>query len=178
MQLVSTIAAILLVGLFTIHMSTGIRQVQNDMWQNEALTQVTGIAEEVIEYILHRPFDENTDESKIDPLSYPVITSASQLTAAASFGGCTTLDLVDPTCDDIDDFDGLTFTRSVENIPYTVEVAVQYVNPSDPSEASAAKTVAKEVTLTISTPLIQVGGNDFEIKISRVATYNRHMTAP
>lgn len=178
MQLISTILAALLVGLFSIHMSRGIREVQNDMWQNETLTQVTGVGQDILEHIVRRPFDENTDESKKNPLVYPVITSAVMLTADASFGGCTGLDLVTPTCDDIDDFDGLTVTRTIDNIPFQVLIAVQYVNPDDPSEASASKTVAKEVSLTITTPFIKVGGNNLEMKLSRVATYNRHMTAP
>lgn len=178
MQLISTILAALLVGLFTIHMSTGIRQVHNDMWQNEVMTQVSGVGQDVLEHVLRRSFDENTDESKINPLSYPVITSAAQLTSDANFGGCTSLDLVTPTCDDIDDFDGLSVTKTSNGFPFTVDIQVQYVNPDDPTQVSSSRTVAKEVQVTVTTPMLTIGGNPIEVKMSRVVTYNRHMTAP
>ncbi|NNF04186.1 MAG: hypothetical protein HKN17_06945 [Rhodothermales bacterium] len=72
----------------------------------------------------------------------------------------------------------MTISTVSDEFPYTIEISVQYVNPSNPSQASTSKTVAKEVTVTITSPLITIGGNPFEIKMSRVATYNRHMTAP
>ena len=180
MHLLYALIAVMLVGLFSMHMLRGIRDVQTDMWQNEVLTQVTGVGLDVLEHIVRQPFDESTDESKQDPLIYPVINSPVMLTAEAFFGGCgNSLDYVNPACDDIDDFDGTEINAEVEGLPYTITVNVQYVNPNAPATSTGGvKSLAKEVELTITTPLLQAGGQPIQMTMSRVATYNRHLQAP
>ena len=179
MHLLYALIAVMLVGLFSMHMHRGIGGVQTDMWQNEVLTQVSGVGLNILENIVRRPFDENTDESKKDPLTYPVINSAVMLTAETSFGGCTSLEYVNPTCDDVDDFDGLSVDAQVEGLAYTITVNVQYVDPNAPATSTGGvKSLAKEVELTITTPLLQTGGQPIQMTMSRVTTYNRHLASP
>lgn len=178
MHLIYAVLSILLVGLFSMNMFRSMHHVQNKMVVNEVVTELTGAGYDVLEFIGRRPFDENTDESKITPLTYPVINGTNQLTAKVDFEGCTALAVSNPACDDIDDFDGLTVTVGVDGFQYEISIAVNYVDPLNPDTPAAGKTFAKEVALTITNPYLLVGGQPLEVKLKRVYTYNRHITAP
>ena len=179
MHLLYALLAMLLVALFSLNMQRGIHATEQQMIVNEVATQLTGVGVDVLEHIERTPFDENTDESKQVPLEYPVITGTGQLTpdGGAQWGGCTSLALSDPSCDDIDDFDGVSVDVDVDGLVYTVEVAVQYVSPATTPATlapSGAQTYAKEVTLTISNPYLLLGGTPLQVELKRVFTYNRH----
>lgn len=170
MQVIYSLLAIMLLGLFSLNMLRGIHFSQNDMVENEVATQLTSIGTDVLEFIGRTAFDENVDESKISPLSFPIVTNAGQLTT--TFGGCTALEIVNPTCDDLDDFDGLVVTRQAVDLPYTVTIAVRYVDPNNPTQA-LSPSFAKEVRLTITSPLLTVNDTPIPVTLTRVFTYNR-----
>ncbi len=179
MHLIFAVLSIMLVGLFSMNLHRSMHQSQNRMVVNEVVTALTGAGYDVLELIGRLPFDENTDESKKDPLEYPVITSTNQLTPAAEFGGCTALALSNPACDDIDDFHGIpTFTVTADGLEYEIDIVVQYVNPDSPDTPAGGNSYAKEVALTITNPYLRVGDQPLQVNVRRVFTYNRHTTAP
>jgi hypothetical protein len=178
MHLIYAILAILLVGLFSMNMHRSMHHTQNSMVVNEVVTQLTGAGYDVLDLIGRQPFDENTDESKQTPLTYPVIGNTGQLTPKADFGGCTALAVWTSGCDDLDDFDGLTIEVDVDGFQYETSIAVGYVDPLDPDSPSGGNSYAKEVTLTISNPYLLIGGQPMEVDLSRVYTYNRHTSSP
>ena len=74
-----------------------------------------------------------------------------------------------------DDFDGLTFTRTLDGFAYTVSVEVSYVVETSPSQYSGSQTYAKAVRLLITNPHIFFGdpSNPLTIEMRRVFTYQR-----
>lgn len=178
MHLITAVLSVLLVGLFSTNMFRSMHRTQNKMVLNEVVTALTGAGYDVMELIGRLPFDENTDESKITPLTYPVVTGTNQITAKANFGGCAALAVSNPSCDDIDDFDGLIVTVDADGFEYEVSIDVRYVDPLNPDTPAAGITFAKEVALTISNPYLLVGGQPLEVELKRVFTYNRHVTSP
>jgi hypothetical protein len=179
MHLIYAVLAIMLVGLFSMNMHRSMHQSQNKMVVNEVVTELTGAAYDVLELIGRLPFDENTDESKKDPLEYPVINGTGQLSSSAQFGGCEALEFIPTDCDDIDDFHAIpSVTVDVDGLEYEMDVAVQYVDPSNPDTPSGGNSFAKEVAITITNPYFRVGGEPLQVTIKRIFTYNRHTTAP
>jgi hypothetical protein len=173
------ILAILLIVFLGLNMQRGQLQTQDRMVVNEVATDLSGVAYSILDFIGRTPFDENTDESKVpQPVEYPVITSTSQLTAAASFGGCGSLTLVPEDCDDLDDFHGLTGTRTVGGLDYTFAVTVRYVDPANPNTVVGAPTYAKEVAVVVQNPYLTLNGAPMPVRMTRVHTYNRHVDIP
>ncbi len=177
MHLIYAVLTIMLVGLFSNSMFRSIHRSEVKMVLNEVMTELTGTGYDVLEFIGRREFDENTDESKMSPLVYPVISTAAELTATADFGGCSSLTYSNPACDDIDDFDGLAVDVTTSGLTYSINVDVQYVDPLT-AAPSIGKSYAKEVTLTLTNPYLLVGGAPLEVTLFRVFTYDRHTTSP
>ena len=180
MHLIYAVLAIMLVGVFSMNMHRSMHQAQHKMVLNEVTTELTGAAYDVLEHIGRQPFDENTNEQKISPLVYPIITAENQLTQAggAEWGTCTSLSVTADTCDDLDDFDGVATTVVVDGFQYDVEIDVAYVDPANPNSLPGTRTYAKQVAVTISNTYIRVGGQPLEVTIKRVFTYNRHTQSP
>lgn len=175
MQTLYSLIALLLVMLLSLNFYQGRNHTQQNMIVNEVLTPFNDLGMELLDHIGRQAFDENTDETKIAEPTWPIVTSPSGLTAEASFGGCTDF----WTCDDIDDFHGLTVNRDLNGLPYTVDISVRYVDELDPDQPTGgAPSYAKEVTLEISTAAIQMGGAPLTVKIGRVYTYDRITSTP
>jgi hypothetical protein len=175
-SLIYAILAILMLMFLGLNMTRGQLRTQDKILLNEVATELSGVAYSILDFIGRRPFDENTDESKVpQPVEYPVITDVSELTAENNFGGCTAMALVDPTCDDIDDFDGLTGTTTVGGLTYSYVVNVRYVNPANPATTSGGNpTYAKEVEVTVQNPYLTMNGAPLPVTLRRVFSYNRH----
>ena len=170
-QLIYAVSAVAMAGALSLSVSRGIFASKQLAFRNQMLTQVSGVANEILEDIGSTPFDDRTR-----PGNFPAPpNSAAELTQLSNFGGnC------DPeaTCDDIDDFHGKSFSREPGGIPFNVDVSVKYVSEDDPASVETAPTFAKEVTLTITTPYVYRGTLDHPIKIviSRVFTYFKNTT--
>jgi hypothetical protein len=139
------------------------------MHVNEVVTQATGIATSIVEEIGSRPFDSKTDTLKVT--TFPAVLSPDELTSKGGFGGCVSFFL----CEDIDDFDGLVITRSLNGFNFTASIKVNYVSVTDPSMSSASNTFAKEVLVEISNPTLFVGSpaNPITVPFRRVFSYQR-----
>lgn len=186
-SLIYGILAILLIVFLGLNMQRGQLRTEERMMVNEVATDLSGVAYSILDFIGRTPFDELTDESKRgQPVVYPVITSPTGLTAAASFGGCTTLfsatpptdrfALVNPTCDDVDDFHGLAGAIVVGGLSYDFTIAVRYVDPANPATASGVNTYAKEVEVIVQNAHLTSNGAPMPVSMRRVFTYNRHTT--
>ncbi len=168
--------AIGLVMLLSLNLLRAATSTEQRMILNEVATQVTGIAVDLMEHLGNKAFDENTDETGIEPSDFPLVTSPSMLTPdnGPDWGGCPSL--YDNTCNDIDDFDGMTIERDVEGLAYRAAIEVRYVNETSPNTTSGVSTYAKEVVITVTTPAYRhllIGGAPLEVRLSRVFAYKR-----
>lgn len=169
MQALYGILAMALVALLSLTAMQATRSTDNRILVNEVATQASGVGIDVLEAIGSLPFDSKTDTTKV--FVFPAVTSADQLTAEADFGGC--IAFVD--CEDIDDFDGLTFTRDFDGLDFSVTVAVRYVNEVSPDQYTGTQTYAKEVRLLISNPYVYFTNpsNPLTVEMRRVFSYQR-----
>lgn len=151
---------------------------------NEVATHVTGVGENLMEHIGNQAFDDNTHEGKAipQPPVFPLIVDVAMLTAESGFGNTgdgaacdhATPNFYDADCDDIDDFHGMTLSREIEGVTYTATIAVQYVVADNPGQDSmGAKTYAKEVSITVTSPYLLLGGAPLAVTVARVFSYKR-----
>ncbi len=112
---------------------------QKDVVTNmEAQISAIGYAQQLIEQISTKSFDEATTD-------HQVVSSTSQLTTSLSFG----LDGSESTPDDVDDYNGMIFDISTPRIEgFKAAVNVSYINPST-SQVTATKTYIKQVEIVI-----------------------------
>lgn len=171
-QFIYALVALGLSMVLSLTMSNGSRRTAQRMYLNEAVTQLSGVAYDVLEDIERQgvAFDKRTDESRYSkPIMYPLVRSTSDLTPVEQFGGCTDFD----ACKDLDDFDGLQITRTTQDYNYVINFSVRYVNESTPTEEASSQTFAKRISATITHPTIVINGNPLTVTISRIVTYHR-----
>lgn len=177
-QTIYGLLAIMLTMLLSLNLFRITSGAEQRMVLNEMATQVNGIGVDIMEHVGNRWFDENTSEAGITAADFPLVTAPAQLTAEGSteWGGCT--DFYANTCDDIDDFHGMTLQRSVEGLPYTASITVRYVNPDAPDTPTGSPSYAKEVIVTIQSPYLKLGDNPLTVTLSRVFAYDRITQTP
>lgn len=162
--------AMMMVALLTLTMNNAIHSNGSRMMMNEVSSQVTPIADEIFEQIGQYPYDSAT-------LSGQFITDpASMLADADAFGSAS----CDPNnryegCEKMHDLHGTTALREVDGMPFEIDIEFEYVNDSDPTQASSIPTFSKKVTLTITSPYIYVGSSadPLQIALTRVYSYPR-----
>ena len=168
-QLTYAFAAVAMAAVLSFQFFVGSSIARSQIYKNEILTQVSGVATEILEDIGASAFDNRTRE---DLFETPP-AGAGALTPAASFGGVSAEDCAS-LCLDIDDFHGLTFREEHGGFDFDVSIAVRYVNPDDPEQSSGTNTFAKEVILRITNSNIYHAGRPdslMPIEIGRVFTY-------
>jgi hypothetical protein len=163
------ILAMAIVAILSLTVMRASRSTDQSIVLNEMATQASGVGVDVLEAIGRLPFDSETDTTKVTTI--PAVESADELTGEGSFGGCTSF----ADCEDIDDFDGLTTTRTLDGFDYEVEIDVRYVEEDTPDTYSATNTFAKQVRVLITNPHIYFGdpSNLLTIEMRRVFTYQR-----
>ena len=170
-QMIYSIAAVAMAGALSLSVSRGSVAGKKQVIRHQLVSQVSGVANEILEDIGSKPFDYRTSEA-----NFPTPpNSAAELTQVSNFGGNCDPEL---DCADIDDFHGKTLSRLPGGLPFDVAVTVSYVNEDDPNATASVPTFAKEVTLTITSPFIYHGRPDnlIPITISRVFTYFKNTT--
>ncbi|MGA7306768.1 MAG: hypothetical protein WBW88_17985 [Rhodothermales bacterium] len=171
-QFIYALAALGVTMVLSLTMSNGSRRAAQRIYINEAVTQLSGVAYDVLEDIERSgiAFDERTDESRFaKPIQFPLVKSSSDLTPETEFGGCTEY----TACKDIDDFDGMEITRTTQDYSYDIGLSVRYVNESVPSEVSTSQTFAKRIDATVKHPSITINGEPLTVTVSRIVTYHR-----
>ena len=169
-QVIYALAALVIAAILSFQFLLGSRTTNARVHSNEILTQVSGVATEVIEDIGSRAFDNRTRE---DLFETPP-DSAGDLTDPGDFGWGGTPEACDTLCMDIDDFHGLTFQEEHDGIDFEVTVTVRYVDPDNPETVVGGKSFAKEVILEITNPNIFFENNPdslLTIEVGRVFTY-------
>jgi hypothetical protein len=167
MQTLYALAVMALAMLLAINIYRGTNGTQQSMIVNEVATLLTGVGVDVLEHIGSYPYDSKVDTNKV--ATVPPINNVGELTQDGDFGlGCAVV----ANCEDIDDFHGKTIYQLKNQIQYTVQVEVHYVDEDDPETQVVGPTFAKEVLLKISNPNLTLGnGNPLVVEMRRVFTY-------
>jgi disulfide oxidoreductase YuzD len=171
-QFIYALAALGLTMILSLNLSNGARRTAQSVFINEAATQLSGVAYDVLEDIERAgiAFDKETDESRHPkPVMFPLVKTSGELTPVAQFGGCVDFD----ACRDVDDFDGLQITRTTQNHVYLIDFSVRYVDESNPTEVASTQTFAKRISAKVTHPSIMINGEPLQVTISRIVTYHR-----
>lgn len=148
--------ALMVVMLLTINQQQALMQLNSGRSDQEIQSLAVSVGQDVLDFIGAKPFDAATIAG--------TVTDASALTPSPFTTGGDY-----ETAQDIDDFhqiDPYTYVSEVQDIAYTLNIEVHYVEDEDPSTESSVQTFSKEVVITLSNPDML---ND--IQLSRVYTY-------
>ncbi len=167
MQTLYALLAMALVALLSLTVASSSRRSSQRMAVSEVSTQASGVAIDVIEQIARAPFDVATDTSKVSV--WPPVSSAAGLTAEADFGGCAYFN----TCESVEEFDGVTFDYTRDGFTYGVSIVVRYVDEDNPNYQTGSQTFAKQVTVDIASPHLQIGAAPAVLRMQRVITYDK-----
>lgn len=174
-QMIYSVAAIFLLGISFLNVNRKVHGTQERMMFSELALEMTSVGAELLDEIGKYPFDNGTISG--------LTTTTDSLSTTFGGGTCNPDDPDFGGCSTISDFHGKTATRSetrvhggtTYTVPYNVTaISVAYVGEASPHAPSPsnARTFAKEVTLTVSTPaLLDGNGDPIEIEMSRVYMY-------
>ena len=164
--------ALALVSMLALNLQRGTTNTQQRQIVNEVATQVTGVAGEVFDHIARDSvfFDKYVLDTRFLFPKCGRTTSPSVFTPKASFVPAPRY----ATSRYVEGFDSMQVTIDRADIEYVVDIAVDYVDPVTLAP-SATPTFAKEVTLTISSPLLflKTPSNPVEVTMRRVLEYDR-----
>lgn len=155
-QTLLAVLAIMVAAQVSLNQYETISHARVQMINNEVETLATSAALDMLSEIGTKPFDEATvsetvdDEDDLEPLPF----SSGGTWAGAS---------------DIDDYHEIqtyTYTSDLDEISYTVDIVVQYVDDEDVSQVANSQTFAKEVILTLQNEYMTN-----PVSISQVFTY-------
>jgi hypothetical protein len=172
------ILALVLVSMLSLNMQRGSMQTQQRQALNEVGMQITGVAEEVFDHIGREAvaFDRFVDSTRaIAPVCGRTETPKA-FTEPARFATVACSGAGYESCPYIEGFHGMTdlsFER--DGLPFEVDVEVAYVNPRTLAPlAPTARSFAKEVTLSVSSPLLYLNtpSNPLTVRLSRVYEYD------
>jgi hypothetical protein len=141
------IGAMALLALISLRFNTTLLQNRTTEIENKVYLTAFSLADDLIEEIKQKAFDEQTVEWK-------AITTE-QLTNIDAFG------VVDPgensvsDFDDIDDYHNYSRPVSLPHVEnYTVTSTVDYVSASDQDQVSNTQTYFKRVTVRVTSPYL------------------------
>jgi hypothetical protein len=172
------ILALVLVSMLALNMQRGSMQTQQRQALNEVGMQITGVAEEVFDHIGREAvaFDRFVDSTRaIAPVCGRTETPRA-FTDPFRFAAVACSGAGYESCPYIEGFHGMTdlpFER--DGLPFEVDVEVAYVDPRTFAPLSPpARSFAKEVTLTVSSPLLYLDtpSTPLEVRLSRVYKYD------
>jgi hypothetical protein len=169
-QLLYAVSALAIVMIFSLGMQRAGITGQQEMMITEARTRMLGVARETVERVsrMDMPFDAATDLTRgASEKVFPYVTSAGELTAPGSFGGC--VGYIND-CLDIDDFHNFSISDTLNGIPVTLEFEVSYVDALTGAE-SASATFAKQLRVKVSTISIAQLDGPLTVTYSRVFAY-------
>ena len=126
------------------------------MVDSEIETIATGAGLDILDYIGTKPFDEATatgfvsDAEDLTPLPFPTGNAYEE-------------------AEDIDDFNGIQpyiYVTDFDDMGFTAEIEVRYVDEDDITQVSMTQTFSKEVVLTLTHPNLEQ-----PITLNRVYSY-------
>ena len=142
-----SIGAIALLALVSLRFNTTVLENKTVEVENKVYLTAFSLADDLIEEIKQKAFDEQTVEWKAIP--------AEDLSPASSFGPVDPGESTVNTFDDIDDYHGYQKAVSLPHVEnYSVMSTVDYVSATDPDVYSSTQTYFKRITVRVTSPYI------------------------
>jgi hypothetical protein len=142
------LGAIMLLALISLRFNTTVLENRTTEIENKVYLTAFSLADDLIEEIKQKAFDEQTVEWRAIP--------ADQLTPSTSFGPVDPGESTVNDFDDIDDYDGYEKAVSLPHVEnYSITSHVDYVSATDPDEISSSQTYFKRITITVTSPYIR-----------------------
>ncbi len=144
-QSILAIGSMFLLALASLSFNGALLQSNSVEIENKVYLTAFSLADDMIEEIKQRAFDENT-------LLFPTVNPAT-LTPSASLGpeGETYSQF-----DDIDDYNGYSYDADEPHAEkYHIAAKVYYVSETDPNTKSTTQTFHKRVDVTVSSPYLK-----------------------
>ncbi len=142
-----SIGAIALLALISLRFNTTLLENRTTEIENKVYLTAFSLADDLIEEIKQKAFDEETVEWKAIP--------ADQLSPYSSFGSFDPGESTVNTFDDIDDYHGFQKAVSLPHVEnYSVMSTVDYVSASDPDVTSSSQTYFKRITVRVTSPYL------------------------
>ena len=164
-QFIYSIGALSSMMLFSFLILVSRNATQQIIYVNELSTQVTGIADEVLDLIDSPDIVYDSNTGTLGAWK----TTTGELSSYDSFGGCKVLS----ACVDVDDFHGLKATRTHQGLDYSVAITVSYVSTTNPDSVVTTPTLSKLVTVEVKSGAVIINGDSLSASISRVITYDQ-----
>ena len=142
-----SIAAMVLLALVSLRFNGTLLQSRSNEIENKVYLTAFSLADDLIEEIKQKAFDEQTVEWRAIP--------ADQLTPYNLFGQVDPGEFSVMDYDDIDDYNGYSKPVSLPHAEnYTVSSTIQYVLESDQNSVSLSQTYFKRVTVNVTSPYL------------------------
>jgi hypothetical protein len=144
-QSILAIGAIFLLSLASMSFNGALLESNTSQIENKVYLTAFSLADDMIEEIKQKAYDENT-------LVFPTV-NRSTLTPTASLGPES--GEAYPYYDDIDDYNGYSRDADAPHAEnYHIAVKVYYVSESDPNTVSSTQTFNKRVDVSVSSPYL------------------------
>jgi hypothetical protein len=142
-----TIGAMALLAVISLRFNTTLLQNRTTEIENKVYLTAFSLADDLIEEIKQKAFDEKTVEWKALP--------ADQLSPSSSFGPVDPGESTSTTFDDIDDYHGYQKAVSLPHVEnYSVFSTIDYVTASNPDLTSSSQSYFKRVTVRVTSPYL------------------------
>jgi len=160
-QSMLAIAGMVILALISLRFNSTVLSTSNSQTENKVYLTAFSIADNLIEEIKGKSFDQTTIQF---PTTNPLtLTPPSQL--GPDFSGTDSAEVY-PNYNDVDDYNGYKDTLTAPYFEtYFRSCIVQYVNGSNPDDSSGTQTFYKRVIVTVSSPFL-----DHSISISSIFT--------
>jgi len=155
-QTLMALVALLITMQISLVNQRSILNARVTMVDSEIETIATGAGLDILDYIGTKPFDEATatgfvsDAEDLTPLPFPTGNAYEE-------------------AEDIDDFNGIQpyiYVTDFDDMGFTAEIEVRYVDEDDITQVSMTQTFSKEVVLTLTHPNLEQ-----PITLNRVYSY-------
>ena len=141
------IGAFALLALMSLRFNTSVLENKTTEVENKVYLTAFSLADDLIEEIKQKAFDEETVEWRAIP--------ADELSNCNCFGVFDPGESTVNDFDDIDDYHGYQKSVSLPHVEnYSVSSTVEYVSESDPDVVSLTQTFCKRVTVQVTSPYI------------------------
>lgn len=142
-----SIGAIALLALVSLRFNSTVLETRTTEVENKVYLTAFSLADDLIEEIKQKAFDEQTVEWKAIP--------ADQLSPSVTFGPQDAGESDVTTFDDIDDYHGYQKAISLPHVEnYNVTSTVDYVSATDPDVTSSNQTYFKRITVWVTSPYL------------------------
>ena len=141
------IGAIALLALISLRFNTTVLQNKTTEIENKVYLTAFSLADDLIEEIKQKAFDEQTVEWRAIPVE--------QLTNTDAFGPVDPDEFSVNDFDDIDDYHNYSKSISLPHVEnYSVLSTVEYVAAADPDITSSSQTYFKKISVRVTSPYL------------------------